>query len=286
MFKNKPSSELDAKVIASYDTRKTTHQVAKEIGCSQTFVIDTLKRHNIARRTIYSYTTKYLPNEKFFEVIDTEEKAYILGILYADGNNYVNIKNAKYQVSLALQLRDKLIMNKIRDLISPTSKLTLIQSKNINRQDQFRLRIRSKLISEQLIKLGCVPNKALILEFPEWLIDPELQRHFIRGYFDGDGSLYAKKPKASGQVDWGWQLTSSKNFTIKTKQIIEQQTGVHFTLKLAHPKSDNAITTTISTGGNLQVKKVLDWMYRDATIYMDRKYDKYQEFLKYIQYRN
>jgi len=273
--------ELNAKIIAFYLAGNDTYETADEYNCSQTFVMNTLKRHNISRRTSQSYTTKYIPNEKFFDIIDSEEKAYVLGFFYADGNNYIRGSHS-YEISMSLQEDDKIILEKIRDLLSSQSPVEFGLSNNIKHKNMYSLKINSKLMSQQLTKLGCMPAKSLILTFPEWLIDPELQRHFIRGYFDGDGSLWARQPTITGQIDWGWQITSTNNFCTEAKKLIGQYVNVHCSQSLAHSNLDNNITATLSIGGNVQVKRVLDWMYKDATIYMDRKYNKYQEFLQYV----
>jgi hypothetical protein len=183
-----------------------------------------------------------------------------------------------YEINIKLQKGDKIILERFRDLISPLSPVEIVKDSSVS-GIYYRLRINSKLLTQQLTKLGCVRAKSLILTWPEWLIDPKLQQHFIRGYFDGDGSLYARKPTNTGQIDWGWQITSTNNFCNSVKQHIENTLQIHCSKSLPHPKT-NQITTTLSVGGNLQVKKVLDWLYQDATIYLPRKYEKYLEFAK------
>lgn len=275
------SPEINAKIISLYLSKKDTYQVATECKCSQTFVMNTLKRYNIPRRSTQSYTTKYMANEKFFDNIDSEEKAYVLGFYYADGNNYINDNN--YQVSIGLQEGDKIILEKFRDLLSPQSELkfTNYNSYNANRKNQYSLKINSKVLSQQLTKLGCVPNKSLILTWPQWLVDDKLRQHFIRGYFDGDGSLYAKKPSKTGHIDWGLTIVSTENFTDFIRKYLKDILKIHCTKK-KYNKGPNQITTTLSIGGNLQMEKVLDWMYQDATIYLPRKYEKYQDFKKQV----
>jgi intein/homing endonuclease len=280
MRKTRPSVEIDEKVISLYLSGKDTYQTAEECCCSQTFVMNTLKRHNIPRRTTQSYTTKYISNEKFFDIIDSEERAYVLGFLYADGNNYVK-RRCHYEISISLQARDKYILERFRELICPTITLEYIKRQREGWQDQYRLRINNKTISQQLEKLGCVQSKSLILTWPEWLVDIDLQRHFIRGYFDGDGSLWAQKSTETGQINWGWQITSTNTFCYVAKNIVEMHAGVHCSNHLTRAKT-NQITTSLSVGGNIQVRRVLDWMYKDATIYLPRKYEKYQKFLAYI----
>lgn len=274
-MKAKPSPE---KIIELYLSGKDTYQVAEECESNQTFVLNTLKQHNIPRRSTYSYTTKYIPNEKFFDMIDSEEKAYTLGFFYADGNNYVK-GNHSYEVSIKLQEGDRAILERFRDMLSPQSEVYFSKKQKETYQNQYGLRINSKLMAEQLIKLGCVRAKSLILTFPEWLIDPKLQQHFIRGYFDGDGSLYSKKPSHTGHINYEWKLTSTDMFCAKVKQIIEDTLKIRSYQSICHPK-DNKITSKLTVGGNRQIRKVLDWLYSGATIYLERKYQKYQEMIK------
>ena len=282
MQKIKPSPEINEKIISLYLSGKDTYQTAIECGCSQTFVMNTLKRHNITRRTTQSYTTKYITNEKFFDIIDNEEKAYVLGFLYADGNNYVRGTHS-YEVSIGLEEGDKPILEKMRELLCPLAPLKFTDYSDEGWKNQYLLKINSKILTQQLTKLGCIPAKSLILTWPKWLIDVKLQQHFIRGYFDGDGSLWAREPTKTGQIDWGWQITSTNIFCEKVKDIVETYANVHCSMTLCKPKTDNQITTSLSVGGNLQVKKVLDWLYQNATIYLPRKYEKYQEFLNYLE---
>jgi hypothetical protein len=237
--------------------------------------MNTLKRSGIQRRTTQSYTRKYISNENFFDIIDTEEKAYVLGFLYADGNNYVKGTHS-YEVSIKLQAEDKIILEKFRNLLSPQSQIKIAKD-NSTPNLHYLLKINSKKLTEQLTKLGCMQAKSLILQFPTWLVDMKLQQHFIRGYFDGDGSLYAKKPSKTEHIDWGWKITSTGQFCLVVKELLENKLDIHCSISLACPKT-NQITTTLSVGGNLQVKKVLDWLYQDATIYLLRKYEKYLEF--------
>lgn len=274
MQKTKSSPELNEKIISFYLAGQDTYQTAKEFNCSQTFVINTLKKYSINRRTTHSYTTKYITNENFFDIIDTEEKAYFLGLMYADGNNYVRGLHS-YEVSIKLQAQDKIILEKFRDLISPNSEVKIAPD-NSAPNIYYRLKINSKKISKQLSNMGCVPNKSLILEFPQFIKD-NLISHFMRGYSDGDGSIYSKKPTKTGYINYSWTIVSTNNFINFTKQYLENKLKIHCSKSLSSPKT-NQITTTLSVGGNLQVIKALDWLYKDATIYLPRKYEKYLEF--------
>ena len=109
----------------------------------------------------------------------------------------------------------------MRDLLCPEAILKFTNYADQGWKNQWKLKINSKKLTQQLTKLGCVQAKSLILTWPQWLTDQKLQQHFIRGYFDGDGSLYAKEPSKTGHIDWGWQITSTGIFCEKVKNIIE-----------------------------------------------------------------
>lgn len=269
MQKIKRSDDLDTEITSLYATGLTTYQISKKIGCSQTFVMNCLKRHNVLTRSTSSYNTKYITNINFFKLIDSQEKAYFLGLLYADGNNYIR-RNHSYEVSIKLKSQDKLILEKFRDYICPSLKLKELIDKKTNNKHVL-LKINSKELSNQLTNLGCIPNKSLKLTFP--IINEYLIHHFIRGYFDGDGSLYSRKQNKTGYVNYGWQITSTKMFCHSVKNYLDNL-SVNSSIKLACPKTNN-ITCTLSVGGNKQITKLLDWLYKDSQLHLHRKYNKY-----------
>jgi hypothetical protein len=143
-------------------------------------------------------------------------------------------------------------------------------------------RVNRKEICDQLISHGCVPNKSLILEFPT-TVPNELIRHFMRGYSDGDGCIYKNHFKNKKTINTIWKFVSTKQFCQQTAKTLKEELGISCSQSLSRPKT-NQITTTLSVGGNLQVRKVLDWLYQDATIYLPRKHDKYQEFIRDCDY--
>ena len=208
-------------------------------------------------------------NLNFFDVVDTEEKAYFLGFLYADGCV------SDYTVSLKLQKRDQMIVERFRDLISPTSPIKLIENKYSG------VRIHSKPLCQQLINLGCFQRKSLILKFPHKLEDRFIS-HFIRGYSDGDGTITYSLAE-NGRKDFAWKITSTKDFCQSVSDLLFQTLQINCPQSLSCPKNNNLITTTLSVGGSLQLMKVLGWIYKDATVYLPRKYDKYLEFKQQIQ---
>lgn len=168
-----------------------------------------LRRNGYKSKSQSDLQRKYPLKEDFFDNIDTEEKAYVLGLLYADGNN----NEERNSISLGLKETDKEILEKITALIQPTKPLQYVDVSCSrkkegfeNSQNQCRMVIASKHISHRLVKLGCGKAKTHILTFPtKEQVPSHLIRHFIRGYFDGDGSISGDRQKLfsfEGTIDF------------------------------------------------------------------------------------
>ena len=138
--------------------------------------------------------TKYSFNENYFETIDSEEKAYWLGFLYADGYVVNNDVDKQYRVCLTLNENDKGHVELFKECLESNNSIRTVCTK-LNDKEYFssQFYIYSKKMVNDLYNNGCVQNKSLILK-PPVIID-NLVGHFIRGYFDGDGSIYYDKKR-------------------------------------------------------------------------------------------
>lgn len=259
-------------VIDLYNGGKQQREICEEIKCSQTHISNILKRVGVKTRVGKNIRYTDIDNI-FFKEINCEESAYFLGLLYADGN--VQIKNNAYCISLKLKSNDQIILEKFRDIMSPSSLVKITKNKGSDTTYSY-FRINQKEICEQLILHGCIPNKSLILEFPI-TVPNELISHFMRGYSDGDGCIYKNTFKNKKTINTIWKFVSTTQFCNHVAKILKEQLGINCSQSLSRPKT-NQITTTLSVGGNLQVRKALDWLYQDAKIYLPRKYNKYLEF--------
>lgn len=231
---------------------------------------------------------KYTVNENYFENLDSPEKAYILGFLYADGCNRIN--NHKYEqhiISFSQIYYDKDIVYKINKALSSTYPIHVI---NVCEHDNYRVDIESKKLSEDLFKLGCVQRKSLILEFP-YFISKNLMSHFIRGYFDGDGCVWNGKRKKMLVKDSTnkkgyreriihnvkFHITGCYNFINDLQDFLVTELGFKKTkLNFSKAKETKHICT-MEYSGRKQLKKFYDYIYKDATIYGERKKLKFEE---------
>lgn len=227
---------------------------------------------------------RYTINENYFDTIDTEQKAYFLGLLYADGCNYV----PRGEIRINLQERDKDILEKFSAAIGSNKPLHFISRsiKNIKWQNQMAVNISSKHMSNQLVSLGCVQAKSLVIKFPsEEQVPTSLVKHFIRGMWDGDGSLiyscYNRKNRPSKHTSCTATLTSTLDICNSVKNIIKNTLDINSSVY--HPKgSSSDKIASMGIGGNQQFLKLVDWLYKDATVFLDRKYNKYLELKNFI----
>lgn len=262
-------------LVQEYLNGRSIIDLSKEIGHAKTFVSNVIHKYNVKKTGI-----KYSMNEHFFDVIDTEAKAYFLGLLFADGNNYYS--NIHNKLTIGLQEGDEHILYEFAKQIEfdgGICKKTIPKENNVlgikvNLKDRYVLELNNKYLCQSAEKLGCIPNKSLKLKFPEWLIDPELQRHFIRGYFDGDGCLSSYiKTKSTNSRSYSWDITSTIWFCNEVKNIISKELPNITSTVVDH--TENGITKRLKIKGNRQVLSVCEWMYKDATIYLKRKYEKF-----------
>ena len=200
-------------------------------------------------------------NIRNFEIIDTEEKAYQLGFLYADGS----VRSIDNRIELGLAEKDLNHIEKFKEFIGVPNKISYrSQTKS------YRYMFKSIPCKEDLIKQGCVPKKSLILKFPtEQQVPNYLIKHFIRGYFDGDG-WFSNTPSCF-QVG----IIGTEDFIKGFLNIIEIQNKNNkiFTVH----REDGAKRYVF--GGLNDVTNFLNWIYKDATIYLDRKYNHYLDFI-------
>lgn len=258
-----------SEIFSKIDHRKITAGGVKSI----------VKRNNVKLKTASQAHTKYKKNHDFFEAINTPEKAYFLGFMYADGNNQI-IQNTS---SLSLNEKDKEILLKLGAFIFPNEKDLTAQVKIIDRTKENKgisatLHMNSKKICLDLNQAGCIPNKTFLLKFPDYnILNPLLHSHFIRGYFDGDGSLYyANDPKHPT----GCKIISTKEFLEGIKQILKPiGISCHISInKEPEQNTDPKNTFILNISGNRNILKFTNFIYDNSSLFLKRKYERYLEF--------
>lgn len=206
--------------------------------------------------------SKYKFDETIFNNIDSEEKAYILGYLFADGYNNTN----QHTVQLTLHKKDLQILEKFNKIIYPNCHRPIHKYGNL-----VRFSINNKNVSNQIAKFGCTQAKTFKLTFPD-IID-NLIPHFIRGYLDGDGCIYI------GRNQCELSLISTLSFCETIGDIIKNKFNFDQSISLKKDNGKDKIYR-IRYMKRKQIIDILTWIYKNSTIHLDRKYNKYLELIE------
>lgn len=259
------------KIIKLYlEDKMSCSQIATKLGYSISGIYDALKRWNIKTRDLASSHKIYSFNNKFFEVIDTEEKAYWLGFIYADGYITGNC------IGISLANRDRNHLEKLSSSIKSNYPINTYKSKSVYGIVEYcRLVLKDKIAVEHIKNKGVLEKKSLILKFPESkILNENLYSHFIRGYFDGDGSLILSKNSIN------FKICGTKEMLISFIDIFNKISKYEFKYKLFKRYEDNKNNFYISYGGRRKTLSIMNYLYENSSIYLDRKYKKYID-LKY-----
>lgn len=242
------SDLIEQKIISLYKDRKRIIDIAKELRKRQSYISGILKTNGVRIRTSKDsdFITSYNLDHSYFSIIDSTEKAYLLGVMFSDGS-VSKLCNTISLVSKDLELiqffKKKINCDK-PVYIHPTTKA-------------YSLSFRSPKMKFDLGKLGCVPRKSLILKYPN--VSSKLEKHFILGLFDGDG-CFTKTGKYP-QIYWGGTLDICKklqNYFIKL--------GVK-TNKIQKDKSIYRLRIT----NQPSIRKIVEHLYENSSFYLKRK---------------
>lgn len=235
-----------------YKSGLSSRAVAEKMNLSKTTVLEYLDE---AREP--SSFRIYSVNEDYFENIDNQEKAYWLGLLYADGYNseergYVRFGQAK---------KDKELVYKFKNILEAEHPV-VFNERHGKVQDFYQISVSSVKLSKDLARHGCMQNKTFKTEFPN--IPEELYSHFIRGYFDGDGSIW----NSSGYPNIS--ITGNIGLLERIQEILMKECQLNKTKLISRRK--NSIVD-IRYGGRNQIRRIYDYLYKDATTFLSRKHN-------------
>lgn len=260
------TGELYDRIVQLYKDGNTQRYISEQLLVSESCIPKTLKKRGEHVRTYSENNRRYALNEHYFDNINTPNKAYLLGMLYADGCNHVD----HYSITLSLQECDREVIEFMKSEVEYEGPLRIIElkKKNPKYQNQCRICINDQYMSLQLESLGVVQAKSLIIKFPDYISD-ELMPHFIRGYFDGDGSISYDEKRQKCYT----KIAGTMDFCSKVSEILTQMNCKH---NIVHPKQcKDSNTFVLQTCGNKSSLKLLSWMYDNNEFHMERKYQKY-----------
>lgn len=265
--KNESSQEVKDKIVELYNQGKSTCEIEKIVKLANSNVCIQLRKAGVKIKSKAEQNRKYSCNKEYFKVINDEHKAYWLGFIYADGCIHnPSVGNKADMLTITLQASDNNHLEKLKSDLKYTGP---VQTYFKQKYPTCNLKIRFQSIVNDLKSHGINYNKSLTTKFPKHL-QPNLYRHFIRGYFDGDGGIYINIEKKRYSIS----ICGTKDFLYNIQKIWNEELEMSY-VKIHKQSSIYSITK----GGRLQTIRILKWLYKDATIYLDRKYNLYKSLL-------
>lgn len=231
--------------------------------------------------------SKYKYNKDYFSKIDSEDKAYWLGFLYADGSInrfYKGEKLKSMTLEISLAYKDKEHLEKFKQCIE--SNIPIFEKTNkLNGKEykSVRIQLNNTKICYDLCDLGCTPCKTYNVRMPSYDIVPkEFMRDFLRGFFDGDGCIETSEKNGKSYIQLN--ITGMPEMLKDISDFLISEGVIRKVPKIHKDKRSNACSMFFY--GADSNKELLDYLYKDSTIYLDRKYQKYICFYKDYDYKN
>jgi hypothetical protein len=196
-----------------------------------------------------------IAHEDFFEVIDTEEKAYLLGLIVADGC-IVETDNKSDTITITLHRKDRYLLEKMQEIIG-------IGRKILDSRNESILSTSSNKMSSDLSKYGIIPRKSDKTYLPQ--IRDDLMVHLIRGIFDGDGTVYSQGKR----LIFGFY--GSEEIAKNIRDYLVDKIGITKTSVF-----NKGTVSFVYFGNQKDVRNFYYYLYKDATIYLTRKKEKFE----------
>lgn len=266
---SKISKEEKQKIIDGYYIY-SSKELAEKYNISQSYVTAIWSKAGLKDKTSRVYTL----NETFFNKIDTDEKAYWLGFIAADGCVYEPKDNRQKILSIGLQNTDKDHLIKLANSLSSNKPVSEYTRSSDNRT-YVNIQFSSNQLCNDLEKYGITPRKTYNIIWPK--INEELIPAYIRGYFDGDGSISHSFDKNSLHTV-NISITGFYNNLINFQNFLKRK-DIPSTFIQDKRTTKDKFGSIVFTDKNTKLK-FLHLIYDNALIYLDRKYLLSQQFIQ------
>ena len=253
------------------------YKLEEKYNLYKSYLYRCFKKLNLSLRSNAINSKKYTFNEEYFEEIDSANKAYWLGFIYADG--YISSKRNQSNrvLGISLNIKDKKHLEKFNNCLESDVEIkTYIESSGFGKGNQYcRVLYTSQKLTNDLIKYGVYEKKSNILSSPN--IPEKYIKDFIRGYFDGDGSIW--KQDNATQFNIGIVGTDKLLIFIQNNLLENNIISRHYPL---NKRRKNQVVSNFKFGGNNLVYKFLQYLYENSEMYLDRKMELYLELKEKI----
>lgn len=211
-------------------------------------------------------------DENFFEK-DNEQSFYWAGFIAADG--CVRFQKSKYSVvpSLIINLskKDHSHLEKFKNAINGNFKIcTRETDKSVSGEilSTSRVNLSSEKILHDLSKFDIKPRKSFTLNFPQWLSNHKLVKHYMRGYFDGDGGFYDNKSRINDH-QMTLRICGTIEFLNVYNKILKRECDFDSKSSAYMYNGQGALNYS----GNVRCSKIGKFLYENSNISLDRKYN-------------
>lgn len=192
------------KILSFYKEEKRFSKIRETLKVKNKRILEALKWGNVKRVDVIKEKLKgraFPVNLNYFEKIDSFEKAYNLGLLYADGCVFYDKEKRRFGVQISIKQSDSYILNPLNESVRGGRKMCIYYYKRGRGEPAVHFAVFSQKVADNLIDLGCFPRKSLTLKFPtETQVSSKFMPSFLRGYFDGDGSVCVKHPRIDTRI--------------------------------------------------------------------------------------
>jgi len=237
--------------------RYSAPRLAEIFKCNKKTVLLVLGDNGIRLRNLGQFQKRIFCDDIFFDEL-TPISSYWLGFIAADG--CLSLKNRSVTINLAL--KDKSHLQKFKRAIRANSDISYSLSTN-----SVRISVYSEKVFDRLVNLGVTPNKSLTIGKVE--VPQNLLSHFVRGVFDGDGSVSGRRV-----THLQFMIAGNKPFLKNIQESLIKNCDIN-EVQLYQLSGNNKAFKLQYTGS--QIFKILDYLYKDSTpeTRLTRKYEKY-----------
>lgn len=236
-------------------------RIADEVSCDPKTVARYVKKNGIEtsviKRTNRMKNGKHTVNVNFFDDVATEEQAYWLGFLFADGSL------SKNRITIRLKSGDKLHLELFKQHLNFSGSIVdTVKDTNYKKASEISsIEVNSTDLVRALTVYLPVGKKSDKIQMPK--LKTKLYKHFIRGYFDGDGFVLKKLSKVG--------FCSNITFLESMKDIFSENGLAE--CKDGYIGNKSGLKYGELVFGKKVSTKIMEWMYTDASIYLKRKHD-------------
>lgn len=257
---------IEEKILKDYLNKGLSFvTISKILNVNEKTVARNAKKYGLKSSVGSQGARKHKFNEDYFETIDSQDKAYWLGFIAADGCVYCDKIHHNYRLQINLKGSDIEHLNKFQKAIGSNYKIT---EKEVGKAHSpvCQLKINSTKMCMDLMKLNIIERKSIIFEPPE--IPENLINHFIRGYWDGDG--WIKEGKGTNRFNVGFVAGINMMDYLKESMPVK--------LSLYKLKYNNNVLSYESTKHET-ICAMYEYLYSNALTFLNRKREKFENIM-------